>query len=229
MADEQTHNTQEQPEPQEQETTTQVETTPEGNEAKSEVDTTADELRKQLARMEQENRKLKDENGARRVKAKEAEQQAETLRKVAQALGLEPTDDDPEQQIKRAQETAKEREAERDRLQAELDQLRADGELRKLAKENGADPDLLVPYLRGTGQLPEWGNDEWGGKAAELVKTTLNSFPQFKAGGAPRTSGTPAPTNNDDGKPLSADDLNRLYKQGKYAEINKAVREGRVG
>lgn len=198
------------------------------NEADEAVD--LDALRKQLARYEAENRKLKDENGDRRVKAKEAKEEADArLKKVLQALGVEPSDDDPEEQIKQAKQAAQEREAERDKLQAELDRMREDNTLRKLAKENGADPDLLVPYLRGSGDLPQWGTDEWDSKAGELVKNTLNSFPQFKAGGtAPRTSGTPAPTNNSDGQILTADDLDRLYTQGKFEEINKAVKEGRI-
>ena len=190
----------------------------------------SDELLKRIARLEADNRKLKDENGDRRVKAKEAKEEADArLKKVLQALGVESSDDDPEEQIKRAKQAAQEREAERDTLQAELDQMREDNMLRKLAKENGADPDLLVPFLRGSGNLPQWGSDEWDSKAGELVTNTLNSFPQFKAGGvAPRTSGTPAPTNNDDGRILTADDLDRLYAQGKFEEINKAVKEGRI-
>lgn len=190
----------------------------------------SDELLKRIARLEADNRKLKDENGDRRIKAKQAEEQADTLKKLAQVLGFEPSDDDPEEQIKQAKQAAQEREKERDTLQAELDQMRQDTALRKLAKENGADPDILVPFLRGSGNLPKWGSDEWDSKAGELVTNTLNTFPQFKAGGtAPRTSGTPAPTNNDDdGQILTADDLNRLYAQGKFEEINKAVKEGRV-
>lgn len=192
--------------------------------------TDLDALRKQLARYEAENRKLKDENGDRRVKAKQAQEEADArLKKVLQALGVEPSDNDPEEQIKQAKQAAQEREAERDKLQAELDRMREDNTLRKLAKEKGADPDLLVPYLRGSGDLPTWGSDEWDSKAAELVNNTLKIFPQFKAGGtAPRTSGTPAPTNNSDGQILTADDLNRLYAQGKFEEINKAVKEGRI-
>lgn len=189
----------------------------------------SDELLKRIARLEADNRKLKDENGDRRVKAKQAEEQAATLKKLAQVLGFEPSDDDPEEQIKQAKATAQEREQERDKLQAELDRMREDTTLRKLAKEHGADPDLLVPFLRGSGDLPQWGSDEWGSKAGELVTNTLNTFPQFKAGGtAPHTSGNPAPTNNNDGQILTADDLNRLYAQGKFEVINKAVKEGRV-
>ena len=137
---------------------------------------------------------MKDENGDRRVKAKQAEKQAATLKKLAQVLGFEPSDKDTEEQIKQAKAAAQEREAERDKFQAELDRIREDNTLRKLAKENGAAPDKLVPYLRGVGDLPQWGSDEWDSKAGKLVTATLNSFPQFKAGGvAPRTSGTPAP------------------------------------
>ena len=188
-----------------------------------------DALRAELNRYKMENRKLKDENGERRVKAKQAEEQAATLKKLSQVLGFEPSDSDPEEQLKQAQQVAQEREQERDQLQAELDRMRADSALHRLVKQQGGDPDLLVPYLRGSGNLPKWGSDEWDSKAGELVTNTLNSFPQFKAGGvAPRTSGTPAPTNNDDGRILTADDLDRLYAQGKFEEINKAVEEGRI-
>lgn len=186
-----------------------------------------EELQKQLARYEAENRKLKDENGDRRVKAKQAEEQAATLKKLAQVLGFEPSDDDPEEQIKQAKQAAQEREAERDKLQAELNRMREDTTLRKLAKDNGADPDMLVPYLRGSGNLPEWGSDDWGGKAAQLVTDTLNSFPQLRAGNAPRTSGnTPSPTRNDDHlitaeelKNMSAEDIYAATKQGKLKHL----------
>ncbi|MDY5785869.1 hypothetical protein, partial [Corynebacterium sp.] len=59
-------------------------------------DTTADyeALKQRLEKLDVENRKLKDENGARRVTAKEAQEQNEKLRKVAQLLGLEPDDSD---------------------------------------------------------------------------------------------------------------------------------------
>lgn len=108
------------------------------NEADEAVD--LDALRKQLARYEAENRKLKNENGDRRVKAKQAEEQAATLKKLAQVLGFEPSDEDSEEQIKQAKAAAQEREAERDKLQAELDRMREDNTLRKLAKENGGRP-----------------------------------------------------------------------------------------
>ena len=81
-----------------------------------------DALRAELNRYKTENRKLKDENGERRVKAKQAEEQAATLKKLSQVLGFEPSDSDPEEQLKQAQQVAQEREQERDQLQAELPQ-----------------------------------------------------------------------------------------------------------
>ena len=192
------------------------------NEADEAVD--LDTLRKQLARYEAENRKLKDENGDRRVKAKQAEEQAETLKKLAQVLGFEPSDDDPEEQIKQAKQTAQEREAERDKLQAELDRMREDTTLRKLAKENGADPDMLVPYLRGAGDLPQWGTDEWDSKAAELVTNTLNTFPQMRNSTVSRTSGnTPSPTRNDNHR-ITAEELENMTSE----EIYEAAKQGKI-
>lgn len=189
--------------------------------------TDLDALRKQLARIEAENRKLKDENGDRRVKAKQAEEQAATLKKLAQVLGFEPSDEDPEEQVKQAKAAAQEREQERDQLQAELDRMREDNTLRKIAKENGADPDLLVPYLRGSGDLPKWGSDEWDSKAGELVTNTLNTFPQMRNSTVSRTSGnTPSPTRNDDHlitaeelKTMSAEDIYAATKQGKLKHL----------
>lgn len=182
-----------------------------------------DELLKRIARLDAENRKLKDENGDRRVKAKEAKEEADArLKKVLQALGVEPSDDDPEEQIKQAKQAAAERERERDELQNQLNQLREGEQLRHLAKQAGADPDLLVPYLRGSGQLPAWGDDEWEGKATRIVTDTLNTFPQFKPGGtAPRTSGnTTGPTRNDDHL-ITADELKSMTAEEIYA-ANKA-------
>ena len=193
------------------------------NEADEAVD--LDALRKQLARYEAENRKLKDENGDRRVKAKEAKEEADArLKKVLQALGVEPSDDDPEEQIKQARQAAQEREAERDQLQAELNRMREDNTLRKLAKDNGADPDMLVPYLRGSGNLPTWGSDEWDSKAAELVTNTLSAFPQMRTTQVSHTSGnTPSPTRNDNHR-ITAEELENMTSE----EIYEAAKQGKI-
>lgn len=183
-----------------------------------------DELRKQLARYEAENRKLKNENGDRRVKAKEAEQQAETIRKIAQALGFEPSDEDPEAQIKQAKHMAEQSAQERDKLQAELNRMREDAALRRLAEEHGAEPKLLAAFLRDSGDLPQWGDDAWDSKAAELVASTLKAFPQIRAGGVPRTSGNaPSPTQNNE-HVITAEELAEMTSD----QIYQAASQGKL-
>lgn len=204
-------------EPETEQTTEQAETTTNNG---GEVD----ELRKQLARFEAENRKLKDENGDRRVKAKKAEEQAETIRKIAQALGFEPSDDDPEAQIKQAKHMAEQSAQERDKLQAELNRMREDAALRRLAEEHGAEPKLLAAFLRDSGDLPKWGDDAWDSKAAELVTSTLKAFPQIRAGGVPRTSGNaPSPTQNND-HVITAEELAEMTSD----QIYKAAAQGKL-
>lgn len=188
------------------------------------------EAQRDLEKARNENRKLKDENGERRVKAKQAEeQQAAQLKKVLQVLGIEPEEDDPEQQIKAAQKVAEERARERDELQAELDRMRATDRLRTLTAKHGGDADKLVPYLRGTGELPQWGDDEWDSKVGQLITDTLTRYPEFGRSTHARTSGNqPNPTRNNDGPTLSVEDITRMTEAGEYEEVNKAVREGRV-
>lgn len=99
-----------------------------------------DTLRTKLEKLNAENRKLKDENGQRRVTAKEVEEKNEKLRKVAQLLGLEPDDDDPEALVKQAQQEAAERAKERDELQSQLNPLQENDHLRGLAKKAGCSP-----------------------------------------------------------------------------------------
>lgn len=186
-----------------------------------------DKLRETIARLEADNRKLKDENGERRVAAKKATEQAETLRKVAQALGLEPSDDDPEVQLREAKQAADQRAKERDELQAELNRLRADARLRTLADKAGADADMLVPLLRGLGEVPEWGADDWDSKATQIIADTIERYPNVRGVQAPRSSGNaPTPTNSHEQK-LTREDLQRLAAEGKFEEINQlAVKHG---
>ena len=83
-----------------------------------------DKLREYIAKLEADNRKLKDENGDRRVKAKEVqEQSAEFKKKVAQLFGFE-SDDDPETMLKKARQEAADNAQRSAELQAELDRLR---------------------------------------------------------------------------------------------------------
>ena len=83
---------------------------------------------------------------------------------------------------------------------------------------------MLVPYLRGAGDLPQWGTDEWDSKAAELVANTLNTFPQMRNSTVPRTSGnTPNPTRNDNHR-ITAEELETMSSE----EIYEAAKQGKI-
>lgn len=189
-----------------------------------------DKLREYIAKLEADNRKLKDENGDRRVKAKEVqEQSAEFKKKVAQLFGFE-SDDDPETMLKKARQEAADNAQRSAELQAELDRLREDAQLRQVVERAGGDQAFLVPFLRGQG-LPEWGSDEWESKVTGLVKDTMERYQDARAVKAPRSSGNAqTPPNNSNGeKPvLGAEELKRLYDAGDYEAINEASREGRI-
>lgn len=189
-----------------------------------------DKLREYIAKLEADNRKLKDENGDRRVKAKEVqEQSAEFKKKVAQLFGFE-SDDDPETMLKKARQEAADNAQRSAELQAELDRLREDAQLRQVVERAGGDQAFLMPFLRGH-DLPEWGSDEWESKVTGLVKDTMERYQDARAVKAPRSSGNAqTPPNNSNGeKPvLGAEELKRLYDAGDYEAINEAAREGRI-
>lgn len=186
-------------------------------------------LLREIDRLRADNRKLKDESAERRVTAKETQEQNEKLRKVAQALGLETEDEDPEALLKAAREQADEKQREADKLRAELNRMREQDELRRIARENGADPEVIVPYLVGTGSLPQWGDDDYTDKAVQLVQNTMERHPAFSGSKVSRSSGqAPTPTKYNNDEKLSRDDIDRLVAQGDYAAVNRAVEEGRV-
>lgn len=186
-------------------------------------------LLREIDRLRADNRKLKDESAERRVTAKETQEQNEKLRKVAQALGLETEDEDPEALLKAAREQADEKQREADKLRAELNRMREQDELRRIARENGADPEVIVPYLVGTGSLPQWGDDDYTDKAVQLVQNTMERHPAFSGSKVPRSSGqAPTPTKRNNDEKLTRDDIDRLVAQGDYAAVNRAVEEGRV-
>lgn len=185
--------------------------------------------KRELDRLRSDNRKLKDEAAERRVTAKQAQEQNEQLRKVAQALGLETQDEDPEALLKTAREQAEENKREADKLRAELDRMRETDELRRIAREQGADPELVVPFLVGSGQLPKWGEDDYSDQTTELVKATLERHPAFSGHKVPHSSGqAPTPVKRDGEAKLTQEDIQRLVAQGDYKAVNDAVASGRL-
>lgn len=203
--------------------------TPEGDAQPEAKPNDAEKYKREVERLRADNRKLKNEAAERRVTAKQAQEQNEQLRKVAQALGLETQDDDPEVLLKTAREQAEENKREADKLRAELDRMRESDELRRIAREAGADPEVMVPFLVGSGTLPKWGEDDYTTQAVEVVKSALERHPAFGVHKVPQSSGqAPTPVKRDGEARLSQDDIQRLVAQGDYQAVNDAVAAGRV-
>lgn len=203
--------------------------TPQGDAKPEAKPDDAEKYKRELERLRADNRKLKNEAAERRVTAKQAQEQNEQLRKVAQALGLETQDDDPEVLLKTAREQAEENKREADKLRAELDRMRESDELRRIAREAGADPEVMVPFLVGSGTLPKWGEDDYTTQAVDLVKSALERHPAFGVHKVPQSSGqAPTPVKRDGEARLSQDDIQRLVAQGDYQAVNEAVAAGRV-
>lgn len=187
------------------------------------------ELQRLVDRLEADNRKLKNESAERRITAKETADKNEQLRKVAQVLGLEKADDDPENLLKEAQKRAEETQREADELRNKLNRLEEGEKLRGMVRSAGGDPEVLVPYLRGAGVLPEWGADDYEAQAAQVVKETLERHPAFVAGKVPHSSGqAPTPVKTNSEGTLTTEDIQRLVDSGDYEAVNKAVAENRI-
>jgi hypothetical protein len=140
-------------------------------------------------------RKLRDEAASNRVKSKELEdqltaaqqRQQEQMDAIAKALGLKEDDAPPNpeeltKQLTAAQQQAQERDA-------ELRTLRVERAAEKAARAHDADVDALLDSRAFTTKLAKLDPTDDGFAAAldELVKTTVDSNPKYKATG-------PAPT-----------------------------------
>lgn len=187
--------------------------------------------------------KIRKEAASHRTKAKEYEDavaaaQAEKddlINKIGKAFGF-VKDDETEQADAGA--LVEQVTAERDTLQQELKSLRQENALSKALNSvtiDGqpvqVDPTLTLAVVKGNGALNDLdpGSDDYASQVEQIVSETVKAHPQLRAQVAPRSSGTaPTPTDNTDGKKLTADDLTRLSQEGKWDEINKAAAEGRI-
>lgn len=166
--------------------------------------------------------KLKTENAGKRVKERETGEQLAALKaQILAAFGDGEDDADPEEALKAARAEAQE-------AQAKLADYERDTILTRVARETGADPDLMVPFLKGTGGLPEWGADDYADQVKALITDTLKARPALGVRHAPTSSGqAPTPTKSTPGM-LSRQDLKDMAKAGKWREINQAYADGRV-
>ena len=186
---------------------------------------------------------LRNEAAANRTKAKEHEaavaaaqaEKDDLINKIGKAFGFVKDEDDQQADASALVEQVT---AERDTLQQELRSLRQENALSKALNSvqiDGqpvqVDPTLTLAVIKGNGSLNDLdpGSDDYASQVEQIVSETVKAHPQLRAQVAPRSSGTaPTPTDNTDGKKLTADDLNRLSQEGKWDEINKAAAEGRI-
>lgn len=141
-------------------------------------------------------KKLRDEAAQGRVKSKELEgkltdaeerQQAQ-MDAIAKALGLKEDDGPPDpeqltQQLTAAQEQAQQREV-------ELRTLRVERAAEKAAREHGADVDTLLDSRAFAQKLSDLdpAADDFAATVSDLVKTTVDSNPKYKAAQAATSS-----------------------------------------
>lgn len=185
---------------------------------------------------------LRNEAAANRKRAKEHEaavaaaqaEKDELINKIGKAFGFVKDEDDQQADASALVEQVT---AERDTLQQELRSLRQENALSRALNSvqvDGqpvqVDPTLTLEVVKGTGALDDLDptDDDYSAQVVEKVTAVVKERPQLRAQAAPRSSGNaPTPTNNSDSK-LTQDDLARLYAEGKWDEINKAVSEGRI-
>lgn len=170
--------------------------------------TERNELREQLEQLTQE---------------RQAEQ--ERWQKLQAALGM-GEDESPEDKLKAVQETADKRQAELEKTQAELRDLRTRQEIASAARKHGADGDLITDILAGRGALSKLDHtaDDYAFQVEDLVKETVNAHPSLTTPRVAASSGNaPTPTQNEAGK-LSRDDLASMTPE----QINQAVKDGKL-
>lgn len=141
-------------------------------------------------------KRLREEAAQHRVKAKEFEdrlteterRQQEQLDGIAKALGLKEADSppDPEELTKQLTEAQK-REQERE---SELLTLRLEREAEKAARKHSGDVDALLDSKTFARELAKLDPSDGGFTDAldELVKTTVEANPKYKASQAPAAS-----------------------------------------
>ncbi len=156
-------------------------------------------------------RKLRDENAATRVKAKDAEKAAqEAARQAKEAADAQKSlteklgrtlgfvDDAPlapEELLQQASAREAQLSAERDTVATELRMLRIEKALNAAAEKHDGDTSILAPYLTGTGALAQLDPtaDDFASQVDAVVSAAVESNPKLKKApvqaAAPRSGG----------------------------------------
>lgn len=179
---------------------------------------------------QKEIRGLRDENGGRRNRAKDAEKRAEEAEQQATEYrskfdklmeflqGDGGGKKDPEEVIKSLQEKNAS-------TQAELDNLRRDRALHDAITKHGADAKLTAGFIKGEGLLKELNpsDDDYAQNVESIVKQVVEDQPRLLSKQAPASSGHSG-TRSGDAKQITRDDLQNMSAK----DIHKAMRDGKL-
>ncbi|MDK8578338.1 hypothetical protein QP905_08260 [Corynebacterium pseudodiphtheriticum] len=179
---------------------------------------------------QKEIRGLRDENGGRRNRAKDAEKRAEEAEQQATEYrskfdklmeflqGDGDGKNDPEEVIKSLQEKNAS-------TQAELDNLRRDRALHDAITKHGADAKLTAGFIKGEGLLKELdpSDDDYAKNVESIVKQVVEDQPRLLSKQAPASSGHSG-TRSGDAKQITRDDLENMSAK----DIHKAMRDGKL-
>ena len=182
----------------------------------------AEDYRAKWEEAQKHIKKLNEESAKHRNAAKTAkEAQNELKQQVLQAFGDEQAES-PEDALKAAQEQAAQ-------AHAELQQYKENDTLNRLVKKAIGNPDIVIPYLRGSGSLPDFGTDDYDSQVEKIIADTLEKQPGLRAQVAPQSSGQPStPTggearlNRADLRKMSAEEILAARRAGKLDHLIKS-------
>lgn len=203
-------------------TDTGSEMQPESNNTDAANTDDAEDFRAKWEEAQKHIKKLNEESAKHRNAAKTAkEAQDELKQQVLQAFGDEQAES-PEDALKAAQEQAAQ-------AHAELQQYKENDALNRLVKKANGNPDIVIPYLRGSGNLPDFGTDDYDSQVEKIIADTLEKQPGLRAQVAPQSSGQPStPTGGEarltraDLRGMSAQEILEARRAGKLDHILKS-------
>lgn len=198
------------------------ETQPESTNDDTSDDANADDFRTKWEQAQKHIKNLNAENAKHRNAAKSAQEAQEALKQqVLQAFGDEQ-EQSPEDALKAAQEQAAQ-------AHAQLQQYKENDALNRLVKKANGNPDVVIPYLRGSGNLPDFGTDDYESQVEQVIADTLEKQPGLRAQVAPQSSGQPStPTGGEarlsraDLRSMSAEEILEARRAGKLDHIIKS-------
>lgn len=182
----------------------------------------AEDFRAKWEEAQKHIKALNAESAKHRNAAKTAkEAQDELKQQILQAFGDEQAQS-PEDALKAAQEQAAQ-------AQAELQQYKENDTLNRLVKKANGNPDIVIPYLRGSGNLPDFGTDDYDSQVEKIIADTIEKQPGLRAQVAPQSSGQPStPTGGEarltraDLRSMSAQEILEARRAGKLDHIIKS-------